>query len=984
MALALLPAYAIEVGVFPARNWEVRQIRLGNEYADPPFYTLAQSRDGLIYAGDRSGVLEFDGRSWRRLPLPSRRVVTLVGVARDGALVIGGAESLLIIADPREPEKVIDVSAQLPDGLHGSGNFWEFAEEAAQWCVRSTGMLVCHRGSGFHVYRAEREFGRLFQVDDGMLVQIEGRGLCRVTAHGLELIPGGEVFRSMSLFTVVEMAKGDYAAVANRPHSIWHWTRSSVPAIAAELDSGKVPLQVGIGLGVGSERIALPEENRGVAVIDALGNVRDRIDPGDIGVGAGAQALLVDQEGALWIAWRSAISRVEYPSKARVFPLQAELFGQTLALTRTAHGLTAFRGDSVLTLQPGAAEQHWSFQPYGHAHAPIMMIRAMSGYDWVATIDGVSTLQDRTRVLTGHVVFSLAPVLSRPSSVWAGLRNGLARIDRVGQAWQDGERSPKPSFDVISLLQSDAQTLWSGSLVGRVARVRLGPDASLANATVDEYGPASGLPQATITIEEVGGKTLFLAQDHGFYEFRDGHFSPSRILPVAETGVFTDFKSIDENQVLTIGSDSRLRMLHRDINGVYRHEPSLFDEIALEERVRSLHVDPDGIVWLAQDSKVVRIDPKMEVPKPTPQQVLIRDLSVGDRSLLGGRDHPAPLVLDAGASLRVEYTLPSYRAPELNRFRSRIRAAATQTEWSGWSNETRRDFTNLPAGELLFEVEAEDAAGVSGGMAAVPITVIAPWYQRGWAIVAFIVGGLVLIAVGVQWRVRALRRRGIELERLVAIKTDALQVAANTDPLTGLWNRHRFGQWLRKEMIDLNAKAMVARAEEPVDLIVCVIDLDHFKRVNDQHGHAAGDLVLKAVAERLQACRRPNDLIFRFGGEEFVYLGTRRHRDEGAELAESIVREIAQVQVELEGDVLLDPTASVGWSVYPLYRERADLFSLDFVLGIADRALYIAKRDGRNCARGFLPNLPVDEIDRTQADWRTQVLHRHPDFLRPA
>ena len=984
LAQALLPVYAIEVGVFPAHNWELRQIRLGNKYADPPFYTLAQSRDGLIYAGDRSGVLEFDGRSWRRLPLPSRRVVTLVGVTRDGALVIGGAESLLIIADPHAPEQVIDVGAQLPDGLHGSGDFWEFAEDDEQWCARSTGMLVCHGVSGFHVHRAERGFGRLFQVGDGMLLQVEGRGLCRVTTHGPELIPGGEVFGGMSLFTVNERAEGDYVAVGNRPLSLWRWTRGTVPTLAAELDSGKVRPQVGIGLGVDSGQIALPEENGGVAIIDAFGNVSDRIDPGDIGVGAGAQALLVDQEGALWIAWRSAISRVEYPSRTRAFPLQTELFGQTLALTRTAHGLTTFRGDSVLTLQPGAPAQGWSFQPYGQVHAPIMTIRSLSGYDWVATIDGVSTLQDRTRVLTGHVVFSLAPVLDRPSSVWAGLRNGLARIDRVGQAWQDGGRSPRLSFDVISLLQSDAQTLWSGSLVGRVARVRLGPDANLDKATIDEYGPASGLPQAMITIEEMGGKTLFLAQDHGFYEFRDGRFLPSRILPVAETGVFTDFKSIDDSQVLTIGSDNRLRMLHRDITGVYRHEPSLFDQIALEERVRSMHLDPDGIVWLAQDSKVVRIDPKMEVPKPTPQQVLIRDLSVGDRSLLGGRDGPTTAQLDAGASLRVEFTLPSYRAPELNRFRSRIRHAGEGSEWSGWSNETRRDFTNLPAGELLFEVEAEDAAGVSGGVASVPITVIAPWYQRGWAILAFSVAGLLLIAIGVQWRLRALRMRGVELERLVMIKTDALQVAANTDPLTGLWNRHRFGQWLRKEMIDLNAKAMVARAEEPVDLIVCVIDLDHFKRVNDQHGHAAGDLVLKAVADRLQGCRRPNDLIFRFGGEEFVYLGTQRHRDEGAQLAESLVREIAQVQVELEGGVLLDPTASVGWSVYPLYRERTDLFSLDFVVGIADRALYIAKRDGRNRACGFLPNLPVDEIDRTQADWRAQVLHRHPDFLKQA
>jgi diguanylate cyclase (GGDEF)-like protein len=167
-----------------------------------------------------------------------------------------------------------------------------------------------------------------------------------------------------------------------------------------------------------------------------------------------------------------------------------------------------------------------------------------------------------------------------------------------------------------------------------------------------------------------------------------------------------------------------------------------------------------------------------------------------------------------------------------------------------------------------------------------------------------------------------------------------------------------------------------------VDVIACVIDLDHFKQVNDRHGHAAGDLVLKAVAARLQALKRPGDWVFRFGGEEFVYLGTQRHRDEGHQLAESISREIAQIQVELEDGVLLDPTASVGWSVYPFYRERADLFGLDFVLGVADRALYVAKQEGRNRARGYLPNLPVDEIDRTQADWRTQAFNRHPDFLR--
>ena len=125
-----------------------------------------------------------------------------------------------------------------------------------------------------------------------------------------------------------------------------------------------------------------------------------------------------------------------------------------------------------------------------------------------------------------------------------------------------------------------------------------------------------------------------------------------------------------------------------------------------------------------------------------------------------------------------------------------------------------------------------------------------------------------------------------------------------------------------------------------------------------------------------------DDLIFRFGGEEFIYLGLNRHRDQGEKLARRIVEEVNQISVELENGVLIDPTASVGWSVYPFYRERAELFSMDFVLGVADRALYVAKGNGRNCAVGYLPNLGVDEIDRTEADWRIQVFERHPDLLK--
>jgi diguanylate cyclase (GGDEF)-like protein len=975
--------HAAELGSFPARTWGLRQIRLGDNYPDPPFSSIAQSRDGLIYAGDATGLLEFDGRNWRRIPLPTESPVLVLGVTRAGALVAGGGEFLHVIPDPNTPDHVIEVAAALPAGLQGSGDFWEFAEDDAQWCVRSPALLVCQGNKGFTTFPAAHGYGRMFQTRSRILIEVDRAGLSQVTPQGPQLIVGGDVLDDdFGISSLVEFPDGSLAAITKRFRGIWRWGPGDVPQMRASIEADQLMMPVGIGVIVAPDRIALPEDNGGVAIVNLDGHVTDRIDPAHLGAGSGAQALLVDREGALWVAWRSAISRIEYPSRMRVFPLPPNMYGQSLRVTRTTLGITAFHGNRVLVLRHDAASKRWAFQQHGPTLPSIIMVDSLNGDDFAGTIEGLWSLQDGSNAIQGDLVFSSAPVFGNSSDIWVGRRNGVSHLKKMHEGWSETERSARVSFDVTSILQADPQTLWLGSRVGRLARIRMNEDGVLAGSTIEEFDQSSGLPKTAVMPEAIGTEVLFWTLGGSFHEYRDGSFQLSDTVPTEESGAIGEVKRVDDSHLLVSSPSSQLRLLKRDITGVYRYQPSIFDEIAGIEKTRSIHVDPDGVVWLANDSGLVRVDPRMEAPKPRPQQVLIRDISVGDVSLFDGSNTLPNLQLNEGASLRFGYTLPSFRAPEMNRYRSRIRNVAGQSQWSPWSNETRRDFTNLPPGELLFEVEAQDAAGVSASSASVPITVIAPWYRRTWALTLFAVVAMLAAWFGVQWRVRALRTRGAELERLVAIKTEALQMAASTDPLTGLWNRHRFGQWLRTSLTEINVKATLARADEAADLIVCVIDLDHFKRVNDLHGHAAGDLVLKAVAERLQAFKRPDDLIFRFGGEEFVYLGAQRHRNDGRQLAELIVREIGQIRIELVGGVLVEPTASVGWSAYPFYRERADLFGLDFVLGIADRALYLAKQDGRNRASGYLPNIPVDEIDRTQADWRTQAFNRHPDFLK--
>ncbi|AVP96098.1 hypothetical protein C7S18_02315 [Ahniella affigens] len=985
LALVALPVIAEERGIYPTRTFDLRLMNLGDRFAEPPFRALAQSPNGLIYLGDDAGLIEFDGQDWRRVPVTQNRPITVIGVTRDGRLVLGGSEYLIVLSDPNRPQEALNLSTRFPTEFDGAGEFWEFAEDDERWCVRSMAVLVCQAGAQFEFFRPQRSYGRLFQGQNQILLQVDGQGLARVGARGPELIKGGAGFLDAPIMSLSQDIDGEYLALtrnSDRATTTWRWREGEPPSRQTGGLASGLSDSVGIGVLVYPGRFAVPEDNGGVAILGKQGQVLDRIDPSDLGVGSGAQVVMVDQEGALWIAWPTAISRVEYPSRMSLFMFPSSFYGGVLNVTRTEPGISVFNGNEVLSLVEDR-DGRWRFQDRSRpGMTEILAHASINGTEYFGTTQGFWWGDADQAFSPETLVFAIAPVLDRPDELWLGIRRGFGKIRRIGGGWQWISRRTDLPFDTVQLVQQDANVLWLNTQTGRLVRVAMSDPDRIELATTDELRVAKDGQELFPSIEKAGDRIIFWVGGHGVYDVLDSKLVPSQTIPFSETGALRDIEIVDDNQILISAKDRDLALVKRDAGGVFRYSPSVFDQVAGVGRVRRLFADVSGIFWMVTESGLVRIDPTTESLTPAPQVVQIRHIQVNGEPKTNVLDEQEPLIAPEGSNLRLEFALPSYRAPDLNRFRSRIQQIGEVPEWSPWTNDGRRDFTNLPAGELVFEVEAQDSAGNPGGKASVAILVVAPWYKRTVSIAGFIVLGAMLLLLGVQWRVRALRARSAELERLVAIKTEALQIAATTDPLTGLWNRHRFGQWMRDEVPKINAQAGAADDDERVDLIACVIDLDHFKRVNDQHGHAAGDAVLKAVAERLLALRENGDLVFRFGGEEFVYLGVNRHRLEGKKLAEKIVHEIAQINVELDSGVLLDPTASVGWSVYPIYREKPELFTLDFVLGVADRALYLAKQVGRNRAYGYVANISVDELDRTQADWRAQVFNRHTDFLK--
>jgi diguanylate cyclase (GGDEF)-like protein len=286
-------------------------------------------------------------------------------------------------------------------------------------------------------------------------------------------------------------------------------------------------------------------------------------------------------------------------------------------------------------------------------------------------------------------------------------------------------------------------------------------------------------------------------------------------------------------------------------------------------------------------------------------------------------------------------------------------------EWSEWSGASFVEFTNLAAGDYEFLVRSGSPAVGTSPAASFAFAVEAPWYGTLWAWLVFSGVAWMPLALVMRLRHRALRRRADELEALVATQTrelagtvERLRLANATveeknqlladansrlltlslhDELTGIPNRRHLEETLAVEW------SRGHRNRLPLSLVL--LDLDHFKKLNDSAGHHEGDEALKAVAQYLEeSLHRRGDLAARYGGEEFVIVLPATDLDGAQHFAETLRGGIEALDFPHPATPGGKLTASFGVvSVVP-----AGGIEADALVQAADRALYRAKAAGRN------------------------------------
>lgn len=521
-------------------------------------------------------------------------------------------------------------------------------------------------------------------------------------------------------------------------------------------------------------------------------------------------------------------------------------------------------------------------------------------------------------------------------AVWVGTDAGLARF--ASGRWQPVEAPCLPHSGVLALsIFADSEGsgwLWAGTLQG-AARVRL----------------ARG--------QVVPGDCWSLTK---------------RTHPQLSDSWIYDFVGDQAGRIYIVGDRAVVRLTAPAEGPLESARVEVFDAQDALPEVQLIGIiepflDRRGRIWSSSSSGTVIFDPADEPrrtgpSRPAPlriERILVRDQERSSASSLELRHREG--------RLEIEYALLRFQREHATRYQTQLVGLDDQP--SPWTRETRAVYDRLPPGDYVFRVWGRDGDGVISGPAERSFAVLPPPWLTPWAFALYALALIGLVYGAVRLRVRTLARRAAQLEALVAERTRdlaeanrRLELASFTDPLTGLHNR-RF----LTSTIQLDVVQAIRNHREPLgdpgrqDLVVYLLDLDHFKRLNDRAGHDAGDAVLVETARRLRRVVRSSDLVVRWGGEEILVVSRWTDREMGALLAGRLLEAIGGEPFRTGADRSSTVTCSLGWAPFPWSAGDPDAVLFEEVLSLADHALYLAKREGRNRGVGVLPGAaPAEEV----------------------
>lgn len=937
---------------------------------------ITQTAEGYLWFATWEGAARYNGHSFRSFTrgeqtgLPDSGLRNLIN---DGAGVFAvGARGGISRYENQQWTGQVDASAMVNHVLRTADNKLWLATEGEGIYVRDSESTIAH----FNVANGlpSNDVYRLIQDNAGHIWVATAAGLARIEQSTVHIIPE---LSGVSVWTLlldkqqrilIGSGQGLYVVEQAEQHTANPQSASlqaanpqskpqpqiELPAIRALYPELAQHSIISL-LQDNKEDLWLGTTDRGLLRISSLG-----IEQLTVAEGLPEQrvvSLFQDHEDSIWVGTNGGLMRlrdVPFTSYTEQDGLAGNYARSVLAHSDgsvwvgSSTGLSQIKDDQVISLPLMMAD--------GTPPSILSLAEGSAHELWVGTFSHgllqlvagkIVAIYGRGDGLPSNEIRAILP--TQDGSVWVGTAAGLSQFSQ-GVFKRYGLNSGVPGEFIMSLYQGVNNDIWVGTGTG-AAIIDQATIARSGTMTAVYLNSQENAEYAFGFYAEPNGDYVWLATDRGLLRYRYADASLALVGSKHGLPVEKIFQPIADQQgglwLTTNKGILRLNLAqaHRIADG--QQSPLIYEHFDEGDGMRSSQANGgsgpagvlaiDGSVWVATALGVTTVAPaRVTALANNHLPVVVEAMEVA------GQAEPitSDLQLPPGSS-RVLFRFAGLGFVLPERIQYRTLLAGFDKDWVVRGQQNTAEYTNLAPGDYIFKVAAAYPYSDWGPEeASVAFTVLPFIWQRAFfwpSIVAMLLAALWL---ALRFRLRMLEYQATELQRQVKEQTHALRLQAQAfelqareDALTGLPNRRAFDESLAR------ALARAQRDHLPVSLII--LDIDHFKQVNDGFSHAVGDQVIKVVAELIRQEIREIDTPARWGGEEFTVLLPNTDANSALHLAQRLRTAVMNYDfAELAPQLRLTVSMGVAQLIH-LETEHQ-------LLANADHALYLAKHQGRN------------------------------------
>jgi signal transduction histidine kinase len=773
-------------------------------------WAVVQDHRGIMYFGNNQGVLEFDGRNWRTIPIKNK-IVRSLAVDHLGTIYVGSNNDFGLLKAGDGGSMVYQSLRHLLPESTEFRNVMSIIPFSGGVYFQAENEIYYLKNNRIELIPVNYSYHKMFRVGERLFFRQDSVGLSELKGTRWIDRDPGRLFANSYISTILPFSDGKFL-IGSRNQGIFIYDpiaeTEQIKPFPAEVNNYLVRNQIYDGILGPDGNYHWGTVNGGLLSSDSQGNLINIIHDENGLISNFCSQLLIDRSKALWITSSRGISYIEVNNPVHYWDRQSGLKGRIHDITRFDQTLYATTEDGVFYLDNASdqfekidniAIQSWNLLPVNlSGHSQLL----------VSSTDGIYEIQGKSaREIIRLRLQDINTIDAYPNRVIISAMEGIRTMEFKNDRWNDeGLFQPEKLGGIPGRSGRDQdQNLWIQFFErgnNRLARFYYdGNNYERENLKIEFYD--STQISEVYYFEQIDDKMVFLTSggvmfydnannrfqsyhDFGYDQVVDSAYRLYFINQRDPSSIFFAASKLIERQRYYSERDSDnviYGLITRNPDGNY-----LLDEnplIRLPEDITSIYTENEEISWFGTINGIYRIDFSKEFSRGNHHQTLIRKVSIGKRDsvIYAGayQDsltiydgiHQVPSIPYNYNQLSFSFSANSYPNAAGNKFSFILEGY--ENEWSTWSRESITTYSGLSDGRYRFLVKSRNVYGAESEPVAYEFVVLKPWYLTLYAIAGYLLVVLFLLRLLIKWRLRSLEKENKYLEALIQERTSEIR-----------------------------------------------------------------------------------------------------------------------------------------------------------------------------------------------------------------